>query len=301
MGGIAEMLLSGTTAFLDMYFYMDETARAVEQTGIRACLCRGMTADDGLAQKLAEVKDFYRRWQGAADGRIAVRVAPHAEYTNTDEAMAAYAAAARELGCGIHVHVSETRAEVEGCYARHGCSPVAYMERMGILDLPCVAAHCVVVDEADIAILARHGVSVAHNPSSNMKLGSGVAPVTAMLRAGVNVALGTDGTASNNNLDMIEEMHVGALIAKGFTQDPTAFNARQVLRAATMGGARALGMDAELGSLEAGKQADIVLLRADTPALCPMYDPADAVVYSSGRADIRMTMVGGRVLMENGT
>ncbi len=299
--GIAEMLKSGTTAFLDMYFFMDETARAVEETGIRAVLSRGLTGiTPSYATALPQAEALYRDFQGGADGRISVMLGPHAEYTNTEATMRQIVELGHKLGCGLHVHVQETRAETQGCVERYGISPTKWLDQMGVFSLPTVAAHCVTVDDDDIAILAERGVQVAHNPGSNMKLASGIAPVRALLRAGVGVGLGTDGPSSNNNLDMIEEARLAALCAKLHEDDPTAVSAAEALRMATMGGARALGLHTVAGSLEAGKRADLILLDPRSPALHPMHDAASAVVYAAGSADVKLTMVDGKILVENG-
>lgn len=299
--GIAEMLKSGTTAFLDMYFFMEETARAVQETGIRAVLSRGLTGiTPSYPNALREAEALYRDFHGCGDGRISVMLGPHAEYTNSERTMGQIVELGHKLGCGLHVHVQETRAETQGCVERHGCTPTAWLERMGVFGLPTVAAHCVTATEEDIAIFRERGVHVAHNPGSNMKLASGIAPVRAMLHAGVNVALGTDGPSSNNNLDMIEEARLAALCAKLREEDPTAVTAAQALRMATVGGARALGLGAVAGSLEVGRQADLILLDANSPAMHPMHDAASAVVYAVGAADVRLTMVAGKILMEDG-
>jgi 5-methylthioadenosine/S-adenosylhomocysteine deaminase len=298
--GIAEMLLSGTTCFADMYFYMDRIARVVEETGIRACLSRGLMDGPQHEEKLGENIALHARWHGGAGGRITVRLGPHAEYTNTRASMARFAKAARELGCGLMVHVSETEREVAECAARHGMSPVAFLDDAGIFSAPCMAAHCVAVDQDDMDILARRGVAVVHNPTSNLKLASGVAPVTAMLERGIPVALGTDGCASNNNLDMWEEMHIAALAAKGFTKDPTALSSRTVLYMATRGGARALGLEQEIGSLEPGKKADLIVVDTTATVFHPLRELENHLVYAAGRGDVRLTMVDGRVLARDG-
>ena len=216
------------------------------------------------------------------------------------QSMARFAKMARELGCGLMVHVSETEREVAQCAARHGVSPVAFLDDAGIFSAPCMAAHCVAVDQDDMDILARRGVAVVHNPTSNLKLASGVAPVTAMLERGIPVALGTDGCASNNNLDMWEEMHIAALAAKGFTKDPTALSSRTVLYMATRGGARALGLEQEIGSLEPGKKADLIVVDTTATVFHPLRELENHLVYAAGRGDVRLTMVDGRVLARDG-
>jgi len=299
---VAEMLRSGTTCFSDMYMGMDLTAKVLCESGMRGVLSRGMVAfsKEMLEPKLAENVKLYEDWHGKENGRIQVFLGPHAEYTNTAETMPIYAATAKELGCGIHIHVSETASEVAGCVERHGMSPVRFLEKMGIFDGRALAAHCVHVDEEDIRILAEHGVGVAHNPSSNMKLASGFAPVAKMLDKGVRVGIGTDGVASNDRMDMLREANLASLIAKGYSGDPTQLDAFTTLRMATLGGAEALGMEDRLGSLKAGKQADLIMIDLTGPAYQPENEMMNHLVYSANSTDVVMTMVDGRILMEKG-
>ena len=298
MIGLAEMLRSGTTAFLDMYFHMDQTAEAVKEAGLRAVLTPGVVAGNDLEDRVTGIKKLRADYQ--EDWCIYVWPGPHAEYTNTTESLKRSVELAKELGCGLHIHLSETEREVEECVARHGMSPVKYFNEIGIFDVPTVAAHCVAVDDDDIKILSEKHVNVVHNPTSNMKLASGCAPVQRMLDAGINVALGTDGAASNNNLDMLEEMHIAALIAKGFTGDPTALNASQVIKMATINGAKALGMEDSIGSLEVGKQADLIMLDGHSVFSRPRGEWLNNLVYSMGRSDVVMTMIDGKILMRDG-
>ncbi len=301
MLGLAEMLLGGTTSFLDMYFFMHEVAKAVEETGLRAVLSRGIVGvSPNFETALAESEALYRDFNGAADGRLRVMLAPHAEYTNNDHSIERIVELAHKLDCGIHVHLQETVAETESCYTRHGVSPTVWLDRKGLFARPTVAAHCVTVTPEDEEILLARGVSVAHNPGSNMKLASGIAPVERMRRRGINVALGTDGPSSNNNLNMLEEAGLAALCAKIKENDPTALPAYEALKMATLGGARALGIDDVTGSLEVGKAADLVLLGVDGPAMHPRIDPVANVAFSASAADVWLTMVAGRILMEDG-
>lgn len=299
---VAEMLLTGTTCFLDMYMGMEQTAEVLRETGMRGVLSRGMTASSvkELEPKLAENVKLFEDWHGKENGRIQVFLGPHGEYTNTRDTLRACAEAARQLGCGLNIHVAETAGERAGCLERHGVSPVALLEQVGALEGRAVAAHCVYVDENDIRILAGHGVGVAHNPSSNMKLASGFAPVSEMLAQGVRVGLGTDGTASNDRLDMLREANLASLLAKGHTGDPTRLNAFETLRMATLGGAEALGLEERIGSLVAGKQADLVMLDVTGPGYQPQHELINHLVYSSDSRDIKLTMVDGAVLMERG-
>lgn len=295
-----EMIRSGTTCFADMYFHMDEVARAVEEAGLRASLCRGLIGvAPGAREALADGCRFAREWQGAAGGRITTMLGPHAPYTCPPDYLKEVMEAAAELGVGIHIHLAETQGEVEECRRRYGKSPVALMEELGLFRFPVLAAHCVHLTEEDIRILAARKAGVAHNPQSNMKLASGIAPVARLLAAGAVVGLGTDGAASNNNLDMMEEMRSAALLQKVATMDPTSLPAPAALSMATVNGARALGLK-EVGLLKPGYKADIVLINLERPHLYPRHDLAAHLVYAAGSADVETVIVNGRVLMEKG-
>ena len=221
MLGIAEMIRCGTTAYADMYDHMDQEARAVEESGIRACLCRGSIGIGPNAQAgLDENRQLFLDWHGKADGRITVMMGPHAPYTCPPDYLHKFVDQARELGAEIHIHLSETKGEVENIKQEYGKSPIALMDEIGVLDCGCLAAHCVWVDDDDMDIMAAKHVRVAHNPGSNLKLASGIAPVPKMLAKGITVGLGTDGASSNNNLDIVEEMRLTTLIHKANTLDP---------------------------------------------------------------------------------
>jgi 5-methylthioadenosine/S-adenosylhomocysteine deaminase len=304
----AEMIKSGTTTFADMYFFMDEAARAVEKSGIRASLCVGMGSlaesaggSSGFDAVLERGSSLCESWNGAAGGRITTMLGPHAPYTCSVPFLSAVGERARGLGVGVHTHISETFREVDEIRSAHGMSPVEYVESSGLFDVPTLAAHCVAVSDDDISILAKHGVRVAHNPGSNMKLASGVAPVEKMLAAGVAVGLGTDGAASNNNLDMVEEMRLAGLLHKVTRLDPTAVPAHACLEMATSGGAACLGLADRIGSIEIGKRADIVLLDFGAPHLSPagIADLMSHVVYSASGADVSAVVVDGCVLMDD--
>lgn len=297
----AEMLLGGTTTFADMYFFMDRVAAAVEKSGIRASLSRGLIGIAPNAEKaLKESRAFVQEWHGRANGRITCMLGPHAPYTCPPDYLRKVVAMAAELGVGIHIHVAETRQEVEGIKKQYGCSPVALLAETGLLDLPVLAAHCVHLSPEDIAILAAKGAAVAHNPESNMKLASGIAPVTELLTAGVTVGLGTDGAASNNNLDMLEEMRSAALLQKVAREDPEALPAYAALEMATIGGARALGLGDKIGTLEPGKRADIILLNLRRPHLYPPHDIVAHIVYAAQAGDVDTVIVDGNVVVEGG-
>lgn len=297
----AEMLAGGVTTFADMYIHMDGAAQAVEEAGARAVLGPGLFSALGPVEESVErVADFHDRWDGAADGRIRVVFAPHAVYTCTPELLREAADAARERGTGCHIHLSETRFEVESAREEHGMSPVALAAETGVLETACVAAHCVWVTADDVRLLRDAGAGVAHNPRSNMKLASGIAPVGDLLGAGIPVGLGTDGAASTNQLTMLEEMRAACLLQKVSREDPTALPAEAVLEMATIGGARALRLDDEVGSLTPGKRADLLTLRLDRPGTTPVHDPFSAVVYSAQDQDVEWVFCDGTAVAHDG-
>jgi 5-methylthioadenosine/S-adenosylhomocysteine deaminase len=297
---IIEMVKSGTTCFSDMYFFMDQVAEAVKEAGIRAVLARGMTGGlPGSAASLAESRELFQNYQDGAGGRIKIWVAPHAPYTCTPEFLRASARLAQELNTGIHIHVAETRGEYESVLQEHGQTPVAYLNSLGMFEQPVLAAHGVHLDEADIEILRAGGVSVAHNPESNMKLASGVAPVTKLLAAGVNVSLGTDGASSNNDLSLLTEMRSASFLQKVSLLDSTVLPAEQTLALATTGGARALQLEDKIGRLAPGYQADLILLRLDSANMTPLHQALSNLVYAATDADVDTVMVAGKLLLQN--
>lgn len=299
--GIAEMLKTGTTCFADMYFFMDDTAKAARDSGIRAVLSRGLTGSsvaDG-ASRLDENTELFKEWNNACNGRIKVMFGPHAPYTCAPEYIKSVVARAGELGAEIHMHLSETKGEVEECCRKYGKSPIALMEDLGMFELGTLAAHCVHVDEDDMDIMTRHHVRVAHNPQSNLKLASGIAPVTRMLEKGITVGLGTDGASSNNNLDMLEEVRLAALLAKTESGNPKAVPAKQALAMGTEMGAKALGLE-RVGTLAMGQKADIVLYNMDEPQWQPRFDRTSLLVYAASAADVDTVIVDGRILVDKG-
>ncbi|NLX69894.1 MAG: amidohydrolase [Clostridiales bacterium] len=298
MLSIAEMIMGGVTAFADMYMFMDQTAKAVDRSGIRAVLARGLQGPDPKSeQRLKENRCLWEEWNGH-DGRIKVMVGPHAIYTCSRDYLESCMELARELGTGIHIHIAETRDEVEECRRKYGKTPVEYLEEIGLFKYHSLAAHCVHLTREDMDILSDNNVHVVHCPVSNLKLGSGVAQTAELLDKGVNVALGTDSASSNNNLSIMKEMNIAALLSKGINEDPTLLPARQVLKMATGNGAKALGWDEEIGSLEVGKKADIILLRQDGPHYHPAADPITHLVYSGHSSDVDTVIVNGNILME---
>ncbi len=294
-----EMIQSGTTTFADMYFAMDKVAEAVEQSGLRALLARGLIGVQPNGQAaLAEGVALVRDWHGAAEGRITCMLGPHAPYTCPPEYLKQVCAKAEKLGVGLHIHVAETEGEVQRAVSQWGKTPVAHLADLGVFDLPVLAAHCVHVTAEDIQILRQHGVAVAHNPESNMKLASGVAPVPKMLEAGVVVGLGTDGAASNNNLDMLQEMRTAALLHKVSSGNPTVLASYQALAMATNQGARALGLQHRVGTLAPGMAADVIFVNMDQPHLWPLHDVPAHLVYAAQAGDVDTVIVNGRILMQ---
>lgn len=297
---LIELIRSGVTTYRDMYFYMGEVAKATEVVGLRAVLGLGMVGITDPDQKLiSQTREFYQNWHLSCDGRIRVEVAPHAPYTCPDDYLKAAFELSKSLETTMHIHLSESLSEVKGSYDSLGVSPVKHLEDLGVLNNRVSAAHCVHIDQKDIEILKRHGVSVLYNPSSNLKLGNGFAPIAKLMEAGVNVAIGTDGSASNNNLNLFEELHLAALVNKGITGDPTALPAYQVLEIATINGAKALGIDHLVGTLEVGKRADLIMIDLEKPHLIPHHDLVSAVVYSAAATDVRHVICDGVVLMED--
>ncbi|MDI9617904.1 amidohydrolase family protein [Methanothermobacter sp.] len=296
--GCVEMIRSGTTTFNDMYFYMDDVARAVDEAGLRCVLSHGMIDlgdDDKRRAEIRESLRIIRECHGMADGRIKVALGPHSPYTCSEELLRETARLADEHGLGIHIHVSETENEVREVSEAHGMSPVEYLDSTGVLGPETVAAHCVWLSENEMEILSERGVKVSHNPSSNMKLASGTSPVPELMERGVNVSIGTDGAASNNNLDMFEEMKTASLLQKVRLHDPTALPAMDVFRMATVNGAEALGIKS--GLIEEGMLADLVVLNTRRPHLTPWRNPASHLVYSASGADVDTVICDGRILL----
>lgn len=303
MLAIAEMIRGGVTAFNDMYFFTEQTVRAVEHTGIRALLTRCVTCNEtdeaSIRQGVQRAADCFAQFDGAAQGRIRVSIAPHAEYTCSAPFLRALGEKAQELGARVHIHVSETKEEHEQCKQRHGgLTPIGLLDALGVLDNPTLAAHCVYVDAHDLAIMQQKHVSALHCPGSNLKLASGIAPVPAMLAHGLCIALGTDGAASNNNLNMFEELQAVATLHKGTSGDASMVRAAQALRMATQNGAQALGLSS--GVLAAGEPADLIIVDIHKPHMMPMYNALHNIVYSAQASDVWMTMVDGKVLYHDG-
>ncbi|MEO0576707.1 MAG: amidohydrolase family protein [Pseudomonadota bacterium] len=296
-----EMIRGGTTVFVDMYYFPDAVANAVVDCGIRALVAPSVIeqtspdAPDG-EQSLAQAVDFITRWQ-TKHSRIVPVLGAHSVYTISEPWLQRIQRAAAQLHAPISIHVSESRAEIEQIADSYGMTPVQLLDKLEFLSGPLIAAHTVYPDSDDIRTLAARGTGVVHNPTSNMKLASGASPVSAMRNAGVPVGLGTDGAASNNDLDMWEEIRLAGLLAKLIETDPTALPAADVLAMATIEGARAIGIENEIGSLEVGKRADMIQIETDDLMHTPTYDLRSHLVYVSDANNVVTTIVDGRILM----
>ncbi len=298
---LAEMISTGTTTFNDMYFFPHITAEITREAGLRGFISEGVinfptpsarNSEEGLA--IAE--DFIKSWKG--DRLIHPVMSLHAPYSCSRELIIKGYELARKYDVPLHMHVSETKAEVQQIKELYGTTPVRYLNSLGVLFDRFIAAHSVWLEEEEIDIFAEKGVGVAHNPQSNMKLASGVAPIPDMLERGVKVGLAPDGAASNNDLDMVDEMRSAALVHKVHRLNPTVMNARQVVRMATIGGARVLGIDNMVGSIEAGKKADLITISISGFHMMPIYDPYSHLVYAAKGSDVQTVIVDGKILME---
>lgn len=298
--GIAEMIKSGTTAFADMYIHMNEIAEAVKETGIRASLTRGVIGleDDG-GRRMAEAADLIDRWHGQADGRITTMVGPHAPYTCPPHFMKEALALAADKGVPVHTHLAETVEETAKIREKYNRTPTEYLADTGLLSHGHVLlAHGVHLTPQDIKLLRGIKGGVAHNPVSNLKLSCGIAPVAELLKQGTTVGLGTDGAGSATTLDMFEEIKAAAWLQKLRSGNPASFTAGEALAMATAGGAELLGLRGEIGTLEAGKKADIILIDLRKPHLQPVHHAESLLAYSVGGADVDTTIVNGRILMQ---
>ncbi len=299
----AEMLRGGVTCFNDMYFHPQAAAQAALDLGMRAAI--GITVIEFPTRYAADAEDYLAKGLATRDAwrdesLISFCLAPHAPYTVADRTFERVATLAAQLDLPIHMHLHETRHEIEESLRQHGVRPLERLRRLGLLDPRLIAVHAVHLTPAEIDLLAENGCHVAHCPTSNMKLASGIAPLTEMLAAGLNTGLGTDGAASNNRLDVLREMHQAALLAKVASGDATVANAHQVLRMATLNGAKALGLDGRIGSLTVGKQADLCAVRLDDFSLQPCFDPASHLVYAAGRDDVTHVWTDGKLRICDG-
>ena len=298
----AEMILSGTTTFFDMYLFEHKVAEAAKAAGMRALVGEVLydfpSPNYGPVEKGLEfTESLIRRWHG--DPLVRIAVEPHTLYTCSPPVLKRCHELAERCNVPLITHLSENEAEVEEILKRYGRRPVAHLENLGMLSPRLIADHCVALDDSDMELLARRGVEVVHNPESNMKLASGIAPVPRLLELGVNIALGTDGCASNNDLDLFGEMDTCAKLHKVATLDPTVLPAGTVLRMATQNGAKALGLDGKIGELSPGKWADLIVVDFAQPHLTPLYEAVSHLVYAARGSDVRHSIIHGRLVMED--
>ena len=301
---LMEMVSSGTVSFSDMYFEPERTCEAVGKAGLRANISRPVQCFDPTERpedsyRIKQSIDLFDNYNKAFDGRILVDFCIHAEYTCDEKTTRYYSSLCNERKGNMHIHISETLKEHNECIGKYNMTPTQWFESLGAFDSRAFAAHCVFLSEEDAEIFRKHNISVVHNPTSNMKLGSGFAPVEDYFAKGINVALGTDGAASNNNLDMLEEMHIASLIHNGYHRDATIMSAEKILKMATVNGAVLQGRE-NCGNLLPGFKADFVAVSTDAPNMIPCLDEAALIVYSAGRSDVVLTVVDGKALYEKG-
>jgi len=301
--GAVELIKSGTTTFSDMYFYMEDVARAVDEAGIRAVLSYGMIDFGDAEKREAEIKEnlqLFENCNGMADGRIKVFFGPHSPYTASEELLIKVRELADKYNMGIHIHVSETQKEIDDVSQEKGLRPFEYLDKIGFLGPDVVAAHCVWLSDEEIEIIKKNGVKVSHNPCSNMKLASGISPVSKLIENDICVSIGTDGASSNNNLDLIEELKTASLLQKVSTLDPNVLNSHEALAMGTIKGAEALGLSDEIGSIEVGKKADIILIDTNSANMVPDSSTLTSnIIYSSNGSNVDTTICNGKILMEN--
>ena len=299
----AELLLSGTTTCCDGYFLEDSVAQAAHKSGIRAILGHGVIdfPAPGLpnpADNLTTAVEYAEKWCHTSD-RIHPSLFCHSPYTCSQNTLQTAKNAARDLGILFQIHAAETRSEGDQILARHKMTPIQYLDEIGILDSQTLLIHCVWVDNKDIEIIAARRSGVSHCPQSNMKLAAGIAPIPKLIKKGIPVGLGTDGCASNNNLDLFQEMDITAKLHKADTLDPTIMAAATVLKTTTIEAAKAIGLDRQIGSLEPGKQADLIVVNTRTPHLTPLYHPESQIVYAAKGSDVNDVIISGRILVKN--
>lgn len=301
--GAIELIKSGTTTFSDMYFYMEDVAKAVEESGIRAVLSYGMIDFGDEEKRKAEIEEnlqLYRNCHNTADGRIKVFFGPHSPYTASEELLKEVRKLADENNIGIHIHVSETQKEIDDVSAEKGLRPFEYLDSIGFLGPDVVCAHSVWLSDNEIEIIKEKDVKISHNPCSNMKLASGIAPVSKLLENDICVAIGTDGASSNNNLDLIEELKTASLLQKVATLDPKVLTSDESLAMGTINGARALGLEDEIGTVEVGKKADLILIDTNSANMVPdSSNLSSNIIYSANGSNVDTTICNGQILMEN--
>ena len=301
---LLEMIAGGTVSFSDMYFEPQTTIQAVADAGMKANITRPVQSFDPnetpeQSYRIKESLELYDKYNNSFDGRVLIDFCIHAEYTCTEAVAKAYIDEVNARNGNLHIHLSETKKEHDECIEKYGKTPAEWFDSLGGFDSSAFAAHCVWLSESDMELFRRKGVSVVHNPTSNMKLASGFAPIPKMLDIGINVALGTDGASSNNNLDMFEEMHLASVIHNGRTLDATVMNADTVLKTATLNGAKVQRRE-NCGEIKVGNKADIIAISLDAPHLVPALDKKALLTYAAQSSDVVMTMVDGRILYENG-
>lgn len=300
MLSIVEMIKSGTTCFCDMHMHPEQTVRAVDVSGIRAVITRGLVGEDrmdeGGIRRIREAKDEIKHWKEHA--RMTFRFAPHAPYTCGEDYLKYIRDEAERYGVGLNIHLSESRKEFDDMMLARGCTPVKYLDNLGLLSKDTLAAHCVYLTDSDMRILSERGVSVVINPASNMKLGNGFAPVPAMLEHGINVCIGTDGAASNNSLNLFHEMNLAALVYKGAAANAQVVSAAEVLSFATKNAAKALGFEGVLGEVKVGCKADLTILNMNNEHFAPQNHPEAALAYSVNGSEVDSVIIDGRILME---
>lgn len=303
--GLAECLRFGTTSVSDMYYFSDDICQCVAETGIKGNISRSITVFDedycfDTHTPSQEVVALTEKWHGYDSGRIQIEASIHAEYTSFDKVWHALAEYAISTGIGMQVHVSETQNEQETCLEKYGLTPAQLLDVYHVWDVRALAAHCVWLTDEDMDLFARRGVTAVHCPNSNLKLASGIAPVRKMMDKGINVALGTDGVSSSNNTDLFEAVKLAALLSNGSTLNPTSLTAQEALKLATVNGAKAQGRENECGVIAPGMDADLIMLDFAQPHLIPCHNPISNLVYAASGHDVRMTMVRGKVLYEDG-
>lgn len=297
---ILEMIKSGTTCFSDMQMHIHQTSKAAAESGMRAVISRGLVGSGDNEAGQIRLKEAYEEKEAWKDcDRLTFFLGPHAPYSCDEDFQRIVAKEAAKNHMGVHIHLSESRNEVENIRSQYGASPIALAKRAGLFDGLAVAAHCVHVDEEDLHILKECQVSVITNPASNMKLGNGFAPVPDMLEKGINVCIGTDGAASNNSLNMFHEMNLLGLIHKGAREKADCVSARKIFRMATLNGAKALGMEQKTGSIEVGKKADLAILNLRTPSMTPRNDLLAGLCYSANGSEVETVIIDGKIVMEN--
>ncbi len=299
MLSISELIMSGTTCFNDMYRFAGTVAKAMADTGIRGAVSNTLfdmtrNEDNGFEKAI----EIHKQWHGASNGRISTFISPHAPYTCSDDYLKGAAETAKRLGVPLHTHISESAREVEESVRDFGKSPVKRLYDIGVFDTHTMAAHCVHLSNEDMDMMSEKGVSVLNNPTSNLKLGNGFAPVPKLMEKGVNVSLGTDGACSNNNQDMFEEINLAAIVNKGVTGDPLAVPSKTAVKMATLNGAKAMGIVSSIGSIEEGKKADLILIDTEKPHFYPKYNLISSLSYCAKASDVDTVIVDGNILME---